>query len=630
MKSTFLLLISVLYLFAACTENGPVKTEENDTLIEDVHSYANINEVKTTHLDLDLEVDFKNNTIYGTATHDISDHTTDKMIFDINGLEIISVILDNNTETDYKIGKNDALLGQPLEVSIKPDTKQVRIQYKTTDQSGSLDWLPPALTSSKKYPFLYTQGQAILTRTWIPVQDSPLNRITYSATVKVPSELLAVMSADQLSEKNSEGIYKFKMDQAIPCYLIALAVGDLEYVKLDHRSGIYAEPELIKQCAYEFEDLPKMISIAEKIYGKYQWEQYDVVMLPYSFPFGGMENPRLTFANPTLIAGDKSLVSVIAHELAHSWSGNLVTNATWNDFWLNEGFTVYFENRIMEELEGKEIANILAIIEFQDLVESLALIEDSENPEDANLKLNLEGRDPDDGMTDVAYIKGAYFLRTLENQVGRQKFDTFLKGYFKAHAFQTLTTEKFVSYLDEHLLKPNKIEFNTQEWIYQPGLPENCIKIESPRLKAMEEFAHIVDKGGDLSKDNAFRKLKLTDHITQEWQTFIRGLNNTVSHQQLAYIDKQLGLSIGANDILKSDWFKLCARANYKPAFPAMKKYLSKVGRRWLVEGIYADLAESNDPQRLAFAREAFEAAKPNYHSVTARSVSEHLGINQD
>ncbi len=627
MKRIFLLLVAVAFFISACSNTEHPEGLEEQTVIEDVHSYAYIHEVKTLHLDLDLEVDFNNNTIYGIASHTISDHTTDKMIFDINGLEIIKVTLDSGVETDFKIGKNDELLGQPLEVTIKPNTKQVNIQYKTTDQSGSLDWLPPSLTSSKKYPFLYTQGQAILTRTWIPVQDSPLNRITYSATIKVPSELLAVMSADQLSPKNADGIYKFKMDQAIPCYLIALAVGDLEYVKLDSRSGIYAEPQLIEKCAYEFEDLPKMINIAEKIYGKYQWDQYDVVMLPYSFPFGGMENPRLTFANPTLIAGDKSLVSVIAHELAHSWSGNLVTNATWNDFWLNEGFTVYFENRIMEELEGKEIANILAIIEFQDLVESLALIEDSENPEDANLKLDLEGRDPDDGMTDVAYIKGAYFLRTLEHTVGRKKFDEFLKGYFAAHAFQTLTTEKFVSYLEEHLLNPNKIEFNTKEWIYQPGLPENCIKISSPRLEAMEAFAHIADQGGDLSKDNAFRKLKLSDHITQEWQTFIRGLNKNVSHSQLAFIDQQLGLSTQANDILKSDWFKLCARVNYTPAFPEMKKYLTKVGRRWLVEGIYAELAESKDPKRLEFAREVYENAKTNYHTVTARSVAQHLGL---
>ncbi len=625
MKSLLLIVFPLLLIGLSCSTDNTGTDTSLEEVTEDVHSYSNIEEVHTTHLDLDLEVDFDNNTIYGIATHTLSDHEVDHIVMDIHGLEIIKVTLDNGRETDFKIGKDDPILGQPLDITIAPNTKTVSIQYKTTESSSALDWLPPSLTTGKKHPFLYTQGQAILTRTWIPVQDSPLSRITYSATVKVPSELVAVMSANQLSKRNEEGIYKFEMNQAIPCYLIALAVGDLEYVKLDSRSGIFAEPELIDKCASEFEDLPKMMTIAEKIYGKYRWDQYDIIMLPYSFPFGGMENPRLTFTNPTLLAGDKSLVSVIAHELAHSWSGNLVTNATWNDFWLNEGFTVYFENRIMEELEGKEIADILAIIEFQDLMASLEYIEESEHPEDSNLKLDLKGRDPDDGMTDVAYVKGAFFLRTLERAVGRKAFDDFLKNYFDQHAFKTLTTESFVAYLEKNLLEPNHIDFNTEEWIYQPGLPENCIKIESPRLVKMEEYAKALNEGKDLSTDKDFKKLKLNDLITQEWQTFIRGIDGNVTSQQLKAIDDQLLFSLKANDIIKSDWFKLCARLNFKPAYPAMKSYLSKVGRRWLIEGIYAELIESKDAERIAFAKEVFESARNNYHAVTANSIAEHL-----
>ena len=289
---------------------------------------------------------------------------------------------------------------------------------------------------------MYTQGQAILTRSWIPIQDSPTNRITYSADVKVPNELMAVMSASNPKEKSATGEYHFEMKQKIPAYLIAIAVGDLTYTELGARSGIYSEPELAEECAYEFTDLPKMIDAAEKLYGTYQWDQFDMVILPYSFPFGGMENPRLTFANPTLLAGDRSLVSVVAHELAHSWSGNLVTNATWNDFWLNEGFTVYFENRIMEALYGKEIADIHKYIERQDLAMTLDDMENGEDahPEDTHLKLHLDDRDPDDAMSDIAYVKGAYFLRTLEKAVGRKKFDVFLKDYFTSHAFETIST----------------------------------------------------------------------------------------------------------------------------------------------------------------------------------------------
>jgi leukotriene-A4 hydrolase len=630
MKFFTLLLLAVLLGISACTnvEKNDSPNELTNILTKDPHSYANIDEVRTTHLHLDLDVNFENNRIYGVATHEISSHTCDKIIFDIKGLEIIRVTLDDGKkEAAYKIGKQDELMGQPLEVAIKPDTKKVAIHYQTSDSASALDWLPPSLTTGKKHPFLYTQGQAVLTRTWIPVQDSPLNRITYSAEVKVPAELMAVMSATHLSQKNTSGVYKFKMKQAIPCYLIALAVGDLEYRALDKRSGIFAEPELIDQCVSEFEDLPRMMRIAEEIYGKYQWEKYDVIMLPYSFPFGGMENPRLTFANPTLLAGDKSLVSVIAHELAHSWSGNLVTNATWNDFWLNEGFTVYFENRIMEKLQGKEAANILAIIEYQDLVASLEAIEESEHPEDANLKLNLEHRDPDDGMTDVAYVKGAYFLRTLEKKVGRTKFDAFLKKYFKTYSFKTLTTEEFVAYLEKNLLEPNKVDFNVNEWIYQPGLPDNCVEINSERLKAMEGYAVAINMNTPIAKNKQYSKLKREDRITQEWQTFIRTLSDTLSDQQLKSIDDQFQFSTSANDILKSDWFKLCAKADYKGSFPHMRTYLLKVGRRWLVEGIYAELAESNDPTRLAFARSVFEDARKNYHAVTAGSIANHLKV---
>lgn len=620
-----------LLLFSGCkTGNGKESTEDN--LIEyakDPHSFANIDEVRTTHLHLDLDVNFENNRIYGLATHEISKHDCEKIIFDIKGLEIIRVTLDDSeTEAAYKIGKEDKLLGQPLEVAITPKTKKVLIHYQTGENADALDWLPASLTTGKKHPFLYTQGQAVLTRTWIPVQDSPLNRITYSARVRVPAELMAVMSADHLNKKNNNGEYRFKMDQPIPCYLIALAVGDLEYRSLDKRSGIFAEPELIDQCVKEFEDLPRMIRIAEDIYGKYQWDKYDVIMLPYSFPFGGMENPRLTFANPTLLAGDKSLVSVIAHELAHSWSGNLVTNATWNDFWLNEGFTVYFENRIMEKFQGKEVANILAIIEYQDLIASLETIEESEHPEDANLKLDLAHRDPDDGMTDIAYVKGAYFLRTLEKKVGRAKFDEFLQKYFKKYAFKTLTTEDFITYMEDNLLKPNNIDFNTNEWIYQPGLPDNCVKIQSERLKAMESFAVAINMNSPIKSNKNFSKLKREDRITQEWQTFIRNLSDTLSDEQLMSIDEQFAFSSSSNDILKSDWFKLCAKADYKPAYPFMRNYLIKVGRRWLVEGIYAELVKSNDPTRIAFAKSVFNVARANYHSVTANSIAAHLGVN--
>ena len=527
-------------------------------------------------------------------------------------------------ETEYVIGENDELLGQSLAVKITGKTKHINIYYQTTEKTEALDWLQPSLTAGKKHPYMYTQGQAILTRSWSPVQDTPMNRISYSADVKVPAGLLAIMSASNPKEKSEDGKYHFEMKQRIPAYLIALAVGDMEYTSLGENCGVYSEPELVEDCVYEFADLSKMIDAAESIYGEYRWDQYDLVILPYSFPFGGMENPRLTFANPTIIAGDRSMTSVVAHELAHSWSGNLVTNATWNDFWLNEGFTVYFENRIMEKLYGKESADILALIEFQDLEAELERMKDSDHPEDSQLKLELDERAPDDGMTDIAYIKGAFFLRTLEAAVGREKFDAFLKGYFDAHAFKTITTEDFVTYLNKELLDPNSVDFNTNEWIYETGLPENCVTLTSDRLDAMIKLADRVNDGENVFT-GPFGNSKRGDFTSQEWQTFIRGLDPSIPNEMMNKIDTQFKFSTEGNPALKSDWFYLAVRSGNKDLRPEAAAYLNKIGRRWYIESIYQACKDSEDPDDLAWGKSVFEEAQNNYHFVSKSTIQEIL-----
>lgn len=617
--------ILLLFLVVSCQDNiAETDTKKDTTETQDPHSYANVHEIRTEHVHLELDVNFENQTIYGVARHKMSKHTATQAIFDVKGLEIMKVTVGKDKEkaSEYAIGKNDELLGAPLTVSIEENTRHINIYYKTTEATEALDWLPPSLTAGKKHPFLYTQGQAILTRSWIPLQDTPSSRITYSADVKVPSDLLAVMSADNPKERNNEGLYHFEMKQPIPAYLIALAVGDLEYTDLGNKCGVYCEPQLTKSAAYEFEDVPKMMVAAEELYGAYQWDQYDIVLLPYSFPFGGMENPRLTFANPTLLAGDQSLVSVIAHELAHSWSGNLVTNATWNDFWLNEGFTVYFENRIMEKLYGKETADILALIEYQDLTVALADMAASKHPEDTHLKLELDHRSPDEGMTDIAYVKGAYFLRTLEEAVGREKMDAFLEAYFTEFAFKTITTSIFEKYLDENLLAPNNVEFNTKEWIYESGLPANCIEINSERLDNMIALADEFNNGTS-KKISAFFRKERGDFITQEWQTFIRALDHDTDVKTMKKLDQTFGFSFGANPAIKSDWFKLCIRTGYTDARPQIKEYLCKIGRRWFIESVYECLVESENPDDFAFAKEVFSSAKDGYHFVSRSSIQE-------
>jgi aminopeptidase N len=612
-----------------------------DSVFDD-HSYSNLKQIHTTHLELDLDVSFQNKTIYGVARHTMKNFGTDTAIFDIKGLKIQKITLgekNHERETDFVIGNMDvdSVLGQPLLVSINHNTTKVNIYYQTSENSEALGWLDSNLTSSKSKPFLFTQGQAILTRTWIPTQDSPSNRITYNAKVKVPNDLMAVMSARNSKKRNSSGVYQFEMNKAIPSYLISLAVGDLIYHPFSKNSGVYCEPQLKEACSKEFTDLPKMIAAAEKLYGKYQWEQYDLLVLPYSFPFGGMENPMLTFVNPTVIAGDKSLVSVVAHELAHSWSGNLVTNRTWNDFWLNEGFTVYFEERIMEELYGKEVSDILASIEFHDLENELISINKSKFPEDSRLFLELKKRNPDDGMTSIAYVKGAFFLKTLEQKVGRDKFDKFLNAYFKKFAFKTINSNMFVSFLEENLLNPNNIKFNHKEWIFKEGVPSNCIAIRSKRLNRMKDYAFNYSKGiDDFAPKVSYRYVKVrgkkkrkkfvkqinrNDFLVQEWQTFIHSLPKKIAKNKLKKLDAYFSFKTCGNSEIMTDWFVLGIENNYSELNPEIKKFLNKVGRRKYLVPIYKALLKNNKTN--GFAKRIFETSKNNYHAVSRNSIEE-------
>lgn len=621
-------------MFACTEEKNETKETTNDSKSQDTtfvativknHSYSNIHEINTKHLHLDLDVNFDEKKIVGVARHEMINNGAKKAVFDVQGLNIINVTIGKDTETPVKftIGKEDKLLGAPLSIEVDERTKFINIYYETTEASQALDWLDPALTGSKKHPFLYTQGQAILTRTWIPVQDTPENRITYSAKVKVPSELLALMSANNPTEKNDKGEYHFEMKQPIPSYLIALAVGELEYAKLGDQSGVYAEPYMIKSAATEFQDIPKMIVAAQELYGEYLWDKYDVIVLPHSFPFGGMENPRLTFATPTLIAGDRSLVSVIAHELAHSWSGNLVTNATWDDFWLNEGFTVYFENRIMEKIYGKEVADMLALIEFQELKESVKEMMEEGHSKDTHLKLDLASRNPDDGMTDVAYVKGAFFLKTLENKVGREKFDKFLREYFEVHQFETLTSEAFVEYLNENLLKKENITFNVDEWIYGDGIPANVLKIESDRFKNIQDLAVKIKKGEKELPADLMRE----DKTTQEWLAFIRAFDGELAKEKMKQIDAQLNFKNSGNAEIMSEWFILGIKNDYKELRPEIETFLIKVGRRKFLAPIYETLSEK--PENKAWAKKVYEKARPNYHAISYHTVDEILGVNK-
>ena len=640
--SNFLILL--LFLLIGCKtekDKNPTLTESIQVSVKDPHSFANIQQIRTKHLSLDLEIDFNNKTIYGVARHQMSASTCKTAIFDINGESIRKVTTGkkgHEIEADFVIGKmdKDSILGQPLVVTIPKGATEINIYYQTTSRCDALEWIEAENTLSKTQPYLYSQGQAILTRSWIPLQDSPSNRFTYDATIRVNPGLMVLMSAKNPTKKAKDGVYHFVMDQPIPSYLMAITVGDIAYKALDYHSGVYAETPLLSKAVKEFSDLPNMIKATEKLYGPYAWEQYDVIVQHKSFPFGGMENPRLTFINPSIVAGDKSLVSVIAHELAHSWSGNLVTNESWNDFWLNEGFTVYIEHRIMEELYGKEMANMLCEIEHFELTEELKSIAISAHPEDSRLYLSLKGRNPDDGMTSVAYVKGAYFLKTLEATVGRKKMDAFVKQYFETYKFKTIRTDAFHTFLNQQLLYPNKINFNTDEWFYLEGMPINSIVIKSNRLQFMRMLAARTNAGEDIfapvrkyrwikikGKKKKRREVTLSyirssDFVTQEWQTYIRNLSLSIDTSRLDQIQAYTNFN-KANNELKFEWFLLNIRKENHSIRPDLALFLKETGRRKYILPLYKALCEH--PKDKGWAVSIFKQSKGGYHSVSRKSI---------
>ena len=615
--SRFVSLILPL-MITACIESSP----DPDYRSQDIHSYASRSEARVTHLELDLGVDFDARQLWGRCT--LSVEGSGDLVLDTRDLTISFVEVSEQGEAfrqaPYELGAADPILGAPLTIT-RGSADRVRVEYATAPGAGGLQWLDPPQTAGRRHPFLYSQSQAIQARTWIPLQDSPGRRVTYAARIRTPPELLAVMSAEMLSGTERTGFYQFRMRSPIPPYLIALAVGDLVFASTGDRTGVYAEPEMIEAAAREFEDTESMMQAVESLYGRYRWGRYDILVLPPAFPFGGMENPMLTFVSPTVIAGDKSLVSLIAHELAHSWSGNLVTNFTWSDFWLNEGFTTYLEARIQEEVYGWERAAMEVALEVDSLKEEL---EDLEEP-DQVLHIDLSGRDPDDGVTSVPYVKGSMFLRTLEHAVGRDRFDRFLRGYFEQFAFQSITTAQFASYLDEELLSGRRRmdpAISVEEWLERPGLPEFRHEPRSEALEVASEAAREWTAGTIKAAD-----LFTEGWTTQHWMQFVRDLPDGQIQDSMAELDRAFGFTDSGNAEIMTEWLKLAIRNDYAPADVALERFLVSVGRRKFLRPLYEQLMLTEEGQMRAV--EIYAEARPGYHPLTVQTIDEIIGWDQ-
>lgn len=604
---------TALSLFFASCNNSVVADDEtaktiDTTVARDLHTQSNADSVTVKHLDLDIAVDFAKKQIGGRATWDISnDKKASVLRLDTYDLTIDSVTADGK-KVQHSIGAFVEHLGSALSIPITDQTKQISIWYHTGAKATALQWLEPQQTLGKKQPFLYTQSESIYARSWVPAADGPGIRFTYTARVTVPKGLMALMSAENPQEKSADGVYTFKMNIPIPAYLMALAVGDITFRSIDARTGVYAEPNMADKAQYEFAEVGKMVNTAEQLYGPYRWGRYDALVLPPGFPIGGMENPKLTFATPTIIAGDRSLMNLIAHELAHNWSGNLVTNGTWNDFWLNEGFTVYFERRLTEAMTDKSYADMLWELGYQDLEHTVEDI--GKDSKDTWLKIDLTGRDPDDGLTDIAYEKGALFLKLIENNVGRERMDTFLNKYFNEHAFKTITTEKFLTYLNENLIKGDKEleqKLNVNAWVYGPGIPSNAPRVQPERFKAVDA-ARDAFLGGKSPAELGTAKWS-----TNEWLHFLRKMPKPLGKERMAALDKQFKFTTSGNSEIAAQWYVMSIAASYDAAYPALEKFLSQVGRRKFLEPLYEEMMTTGKQD---MAKSIYQKYRMNYHPL--------------
>lgn len=620
---------------AACGAGTEVEPPETDIAAEsetetvwrrmdpgeavDPFTYSNYNDVRVTHLALDLDVSFEKKTLSGQAILSFDRINPDAvtLVLDADDLAISLVeakVGDTWLTTGFKVGPDEDVVGSRFEISLPDGADDVRVTYETSPQAAGLQWLTPEQTSGKEHPFLFSQFQPLLARTMAPVQDTPAVRMTYEATIRTPPELIALMSARQDPTGERDGEYQFVMSQPIPSYLLAIAVGDLRRAQISDTMAVYAEAEIVGAAAEEFEDTPAMETATEALYGDYRWGRYDLLVLPPSFPFGGMENPRLSYLTPTLIAGDKSLTNVVAHELAHSWSGNLVTNSTWRDAWLNEGFTSYVENRIMESLYGENRAVMERSLDKASLMRDVA---EAERPELTALKMPADLGHPDDAFSQVSYAGGMFFLKFLEERFGRDDFDAFLKSYFDEFAFQSITTEDFLAFFEDNLWAENQDKVSVEEinaWIYEPGFPDT---IENPQSDAFSNISNQIDLW--MGADIELSAIDATEWTTHEWLHFINSLPlDGLSEARMVSLDDRFELSSAQNAEIANAWYLKAIALDYEPAFVGLEAFLLRVGRGKFIYRLYQTLVDEGHGE---WAQSVYDNARAGYHPIAQRRI---------
>ncbi len=589
----------------------------------DPHSYVDADQPRPERFRLRLTVDFERKCLAGEVALAFAAPASGTLDLDTKGLTLHQVRSQEGKAVPFELDPEEPVLGRRLRLSLPAGTREVTLRYETSPDAIGLQWLAPEQTAGGRHPFLFSQCQSIHARTVVPLPDSPRVRLSYEAELTVPEGLAAVMSAGPAGDSPGPAAgtrtFRFDMPQPIPTYLLALAVGRLESRDLSPRSRVWAEPETLPAAAHEFAEIEGMITRAEALFGPYDWDRYDMLVLPPSFPYGGMENPRMTFLTPTLLSGDRSLVDVVVHELAHSWTGNLVSNATIDHFWLNEGFTVWAERRILEALHGPETAALAWAIGESALGESVERFGLSSPL--TRLRTDLAGLDPDDAFSSIPYEKGSRFVVLLEQAAGRERWDRFMRDYMARFRFTSITTEEFTDFLEARL--PGvAARVRAQRWLYEPGLPENAPVFRSPVIESLKALAQGFPGGARPKPEEAA-------HWTPaELLVYLQHLPRELDAASCAWLDETLKLDRRGNHEILVEWLALAAGSDYEPAFARIREVLTRVGRMKYLRPLYKALGRH--ARTRALAREVFAAASPRYHNLSRRVASAVIAKYED
>lgn len=569
------------------------------------------------------------------------DPAATELLLDTKGIVIKSVTAaDGTTPIEWKLGADHEAFGSQLSIALPAgDATQVVVTYATSSSASAIQWLLPAMTAGKAMPFLFTQCQAIHARSLLPCQDTPQVKVTYNASVTVPKGITALMSAlgngdaPTASADGAKAVFQFKQPVAMAAYLIAIAAGDLKYSSVSKRCGVWAETAVIEKAAFEFSETEQFLAAAEEVCGPYEWGRYDVLCMPPSFPYGGMENPCLTFVTPTLLAGDRSLAAVVIHEIAHSWTGNLVTNQSWRHFWLNEGWTMFVQRKIMALLYGKPLAEFDATKGLKAMTDSIDHFGCEHNF--TSLLPDLKDIDPDDAFSSVPYEKGFNFITYLEKKAGGEEaFKPFIKEYLKAFAFKTLTSYDFKAFYLNYFSGKAVAGLDSIDWgawLNGCGMPPVVNVFDPTLLTAVEDLKAewLASKGSkaaaaDIAAFKPAQMIGFLDVLQDSSEACKAVMTDPAVLKKMGEVYK---FSSSGNAEIKFRWCLLCIAAEMSDVLDFAVAFLLSAGRMKFVRPLFRALYTSKVGKQLAL--DTFAANRQIYHPICAKMVAKDIDFEE-